>query len=205
MTLPHAVVIAGGQGERLGGVRKTDLRIGGQQLLDRLVGALGAVAAPVMVATGPAGAGRAQWLPEGVVAVPDIGAQRAGPLAGLAAAIADLRSRGVTSGVLVSVAVDTPLLPADYVPRLLAALEGVPATFAARGDDFYPTNAAWRIEAIADLPERMADDPAPHSLKALLAALEARRVGWDAADGSNPFANINTVADLIALGRRIKA
>ena len=46
MSLPHAVIIAGGEGQRLGGVRKADLRIGGVRQIDRVIEALGAVAAP---------------------------------------------------------------------------------------------------------------------------------------------------------------
>ena len=226
--LPHAVIIAGGQGQRLGGVRKADLRIGGRRLLDRVIDGLGPVEQPVVVATGPA-AGPTLQLPAGAIGVADIGGEHTGPLAGIAAAVVALRARGVSAGVLVSVAVDTPLLPADYVTRLLAGLGEASAAFALWGEDFYPTNAAWRIEAIADLPEQMMLGAAPASPKALLPHLNAVPVDWkresplpgrSVADlspggrsgavatpptgGNDPFANVNTVSDLIALERRLK-
>ncbi|MFN4211385.1 MAG: NTP transferase domain-containing protein, partial [Devosia sp.] len=49
MTLPHAVIIAGGRGERLGGVRKADLRLGGRRLVDRVADELGPLASPLML------------------------------------------------------------------------------------------------------------------------------------------------------------
>ena len=103
MSPPHAVVIAGGRGERLGGVIKADLRIGGRRLLDRVVGALGAVESPLMISIGP----RHHWpgLPADAVAVADLAATTGGPLAGLAAAVASLQARGIDRGLLVSVAV----------------------------------------------------------------------------------------------------
>lgn len=199
MSPPHAVIIAGGRGERLGSVRKGDLRIGGRRLVDRVADALGAVAGPLMVATGPGDS----WcrLPDGAVAVPDLDAPVGGPLAGLAAAIEALRARGISAGLLVSVAVDTPFLPVDFVTILRDGLASAPVAYAACGGQFYPPNAIWRVEALAGLPARVREGAAPRSLKALQQELDARRVDWTDRGGMNPFANLNTVTDLIMLGR----
>ena len=199
MSLPHAVIIAGGRGERLGGVRKADLRIGGRRLVDGVTEALGSVAAPLLISTGP----RQDWhgLLDDAVAVSDLDAATGGPLAGLAAAIAALRERGIVTGLLVSVAVDTPFLPRDFVTRMRDALGDGPAAYAAWDDQFYPPNAIWRIEAVADLPEQVRDGSVARSLKALQQGLGARPVDWTGHGAGNPFANVNTVADLIALGR----
>ena len=145
----HGVIIAGGKGERLGGVRKADLRIGGRRLVDRVAEALGAVSAPLLIATGPGGA----WprLPVGAVAVPDLDAPVGGPLAGLAAAAAALRAHGIDRGLLVSVAVDTPFLPADFAAAMRDGLGYAPAAYAAYGAQFYPPNAIWRIEALSSM------------------------------------------------------
>ena len=120
MSLPHAVIIAGGKGDRLGGVRKADLLVGGIRLVDRVAQALGAVQAPVMIAVGPQDDGRRARSDS--IAVSDLAAPVGGPLAGLAAAIAALHERGIGAGLLVSVAVDTPFLPEDFVAVLAAAL-----------------------------------------------------------------------------------
>ena len=203
MTRPHAVIIAGGEGQRLGGVRKADLRIGGVRQIERVIAALGAVTAPVLVATGPHG--RSIDLPPGCLAVPDLDAACGGPLAGLAAAIGWLTQAGIVEGMLVSAAVDTPLLPHDFFGRMRAALSSAPAAFAAWGDDFYPPNAIWRIERLQDLPASTIAGTAPASLKALHHALGAERVDWAAGGTDNPFRNINTVTDLVALQRIAKA
>ena len=199
MSLPHAVIIAGGKGERLGGVRKADLRIGGIRLIDRVAKALGAVAGPIMISTGS----RDDWrnLPNGAIAIADLDAPMGGPLAGLAATVATLQDCGIGEGLLVSVAVDTPFLPADFVARLRVGLDEAPAAYAAWEDQFYPPNAVWRIEALADLPGMVRQGRAAPSLKALQRELGSRAVNWSGHASGNPFANINTVADLIALGR----
>lgn len=199
MTLPHAVIIAGGRGERLGGVRKADLRIGGRRLVDRVAAALGTVEASLMIATGP-GDSRLR-LPVGAVAVADLDAPVGGPLAGLAAAVEALRMRGIGTGLLVSVAVDTPYLPADFVAVMREGLGSAPAAYAACGDQFYPPNAIWRLEALVALPEQVRTGSAAPSLKTLQKMLGAVPVDWAGRAGGNPFANVNTVDDLIALGR----
>ena len=49
--MPGAVILAGGRGERLGGVIKSELRIGGVRLLERVAGQL-ADCDPILVAHG---------------------------------------------------------------------------------------------------------------------------------------------------------
>jgi molybdopterin-guanine dinucleotide biosynthesis protein A len=194
----HGVIIAGGQGRRLGGVRKADIEIGGVRLIERVAARLEGVASPVLVSTGPAAA---EWLLRvGFEAVPDLGGDLGGPLAGLVAAVARLRDRQVREGILISAAVDTPFLPRDYVTRLVKGLEHAPVAFSAWREAFYPPNAAWQIEAILDLPERMAD---VGSLKGLQRDLGGGSVGWDEMP-DNPFDNANTPPDLLALEERAK-
>ena len=115
--------------------------------------------------------------------------------------VAALEARGVSEGLLVSAAVDTPYLPQDFAAVMADELGDAPAALAAWGADFYPTNAIWRIEALADLPRRVMAGTAPGSLKALLADLGARRVDWRGRCAADPFRNVNTVADLLALSR----
>lgn len=189
-----AVVLAGGEGSRLGMVRKADLRLGGRTMLDRVAEPLAACDQPVLVATGP---GAATETTHGI-SVPDLPGTLAGPLAGLAAAVAHLRGSAAPGDAVVSVAVDTPFLPADFVERLSTALNDRPAVYSAWGDGFYPTNAAYRLDAISHLPEEAAEIGSP---RRLLESLAAARVDWtEPAD--DPFANLNTLADLAALTRR---
>ncbi|WP_375452036.1 molybdenum cofactor guanylyltransferase [uncultured Devosia sp.] len=198
MSIPHAVIIAGGQGDRLGGVRKAELRLGGQRLIDRVSTALGPVVSPLLVASGPG-----HRVPQGdYPGVPDLSATPSGPLAGLAAAVDWLAENGATDGLLVSVAVDTPFLPPDFVAVMIAALGSNAAVYASWGNDFYPPNALWRLECIAALPERIRAGTAPKSLRASLVELGANPHDWQAQSPLNPFDNLNTLGDLIRLGRR---
>ena len=199
MSLPHAVIIAGGRGERLGGVRKADLRIGGRRLVDRVAAALGTVDGPLMIATGPGD--KRFRLPAGAVAVADLDAPVGGPLAGLAAAVEALRTRGIGTGLLVTVAVDTPFLPADFVAVMSKGLGSAAVAYAACGDQFHPPNAIWRLEALATLPEQVRAGSAAPSLKALQKMLGAAPVDWVSVASLDPFSNVNTMDDLIALGR----
>ncbi|HWU19466.1 MAG TPA: NTP transferase domain-containing protein [Devosia sp.] len=201
MSAPYAVIIAGGQGQRLGGVRKRDIRIGGITLIERVRQALGAVAEPLLVATGP---GEAVRLDDGMLAVADLDGPLGGPLAGLAAAVDALQRRGVDNGVLVSVAVDTPFLPPGFAGTMAAAVGDADAVYAAWGEDFYPPNAAWRLGALSALPGQVRDGTAPGSLKALHGQLKGGRLDWSAGHERDPFANLNTLADLIELQRRAR-
>jgi molybdenum cofactor guanylyltransferase len=201
VSAPHAVIIAGGKGSRLGGVRKAELRIGGIGLLDRVAGRLAGVAEPILVATGP-GTSPVR-LPAGCSGIADLAKPCAGPLAGLVAAVQHLRDNGVRNGLLVSVAVDTPFLPTDFVSRMIASLGDSPAVYAAWGEDFFPPHAVWQLEALQGLPIELDSGAAPNSLKALQRRIGARRLDWAQRGKSNPFININTMAELLTAQARV--
>ncbi|WP_172122945.1 MULTISPECIES: NTP transferase domain-containing protein [unclassified Devosia] len=199
MSLPFGVIIAGGAGQRLGGVRKAELRVGGVRLLERVAAAFGPVAAPLLIATGPHRAPAP--LPDGALAVPDLPAAVGGPLAGLAAAVAALKQSGIESGVLVSAPVDTPFLPAGFAQVMADALGQAEAIYARHDQDFYPPVAAWRLEALQSLAGDVGRSSAPASLKALHRQLGSAELDWPAEE-SNPFININTLAEVLAAEKR---
>lgn len=202
MTRIAAVVLAGGRGERLGGVRKAGLKLRGRRLIDATLANLARHCAPVLVSTGRIDPALLQ-LPDGVVAIADLDLPVAGPLAGLLAAADWVGKEASTPDLLVSIAVDTPFAPEDFVPRLVAELpEGASAAYATCGSAFYPTNAVWRRETLARLAARIGDQTLPRSLRAFLEEIGAHTVDWQPAADGDPFSNINTLADLIALGRR---
>ncbi|HUH78247.1 MAG TPA: NTP transferase domain-containing protein, partial [Devosia sp.] len=156
---------------------------------------------PLMLSTGPGAPAPSQSRPG--LALPDLDLPIGGPLAGLLAALDSLRARAVISGILITVAVDTPFLPPGFAATMAAELHQAPAAYAAWGDNFYPTNAAWRIESLIDLPTRLRTHSEPRSLRHLLENLGARRVDFASRYPLDPFANINTLPDLLALQRRI--
>ena len=108
-----AIVVGGGGGERLGGVSKPDLTLGGVRVIDRVCGVLLQVCGAGCVAVVPP----TVRVPEGVMRTledPPSG----GPLAGIDAG---LRALGIDDDVLVVVvSVDAPGL-AGSVPALLGS------------------------------------------------------------------------------------
>ena len=195
----HVLILAGGRGSRLGAVRKSEIRLGGQPLLARVANRLPVDQNAFLISTGPDASGPVDF----GTALPDLDAPLGGPLAGIAAAAAHLRDRAPPDSVMVSIAVDTPFLPLDFVPRLLAALaDGARAAQACWRGNAYPTNAAWRLADLQHLPEQAHGGAGVQSPKALLAQLNAVSVDWEATQAEDPFANLNTLADLINLSRR---
>jgi molybdopterin-guanine dinucleotide biosynthesis protein A len=191
------VILAGGRGERLGGVVKAGVTVGGVRLLDRVLAQV-SQCRPIVVAHGPHDPG-ALDLPADVIAVPDLPSDYAGPLAGFAAAVAVL-PRDIE--VLICAAVDAPFLPVDYVERLLAGLGEAPAAIGSYDGQSYPTNSAWRLDRFRDLPARLLAGTAPHSLKSLAAQADGVTVEWPHDPAGDPFANINTPEDLAAAEAR---
>jgi molybdenum cofactor guanylyltransferase len=187
-----AVILAGGEGSRLGHVRKANLLLGGTTLQQRVTERLRDDVDAVFVSSGSA--------PALLGGLPDMPGNVSGPLAGVASAVAHLRERATLDDVLVTVAVDTPFLPDDFVRRLGQPLVQGAASFAQWRTDFYPTNAAYRLGAILDLPERVEAFVSP---RRLLASLAAEPVSWDHLP-DDPFANLNTLSDLVALARRAR-
>lgn len=194
------LILAGGRGERLGGAIKSELVLGGVRLLERVATRLGSCS-PLLVAHGridPA----ALRLTAGMIAVPDLDGDYAGPLAGVAGAIAYLNALTSPPELLISVAVDTPLLPANFADRLVAGLGDNPAAIASYGGQPYPTNAIWRIERFRYLPAQVSARTAPRSLKSLATAAGGISVEWPTTAAGDPFANVNTPEDLAELQQR---
>ena len=193
MSRVFGLILTGGEGSRLGGVRKADLRIGGVRLLDRVASVFEGEVTELLVASGQ----------EGVVGphtcIPDESTTRMGPLAGIRAAVRYLETRAEAEDVLVSVAVDTPFLPQNYVVRLRNAAAATRAAYAAWGENIYPTNSAWQLGALRDALEETSESAGP---KAILRKLGATAVDWSAESATDPFSNLNTLNDLIALQRR---
>ena len=113
-----AVILPGGRAQRLGGTDKASLELRGRTLLEHALGAVEGAAEVVVVG------------PEAETSRPVTFARESpsggGPLAGVAAGIAVLRQEHERVVVL---AVDMPHVDAATVTRLLAAAEGVDASW----------------------------------------------------------------------------
>ncbi|MBT26789.1 MAG: molybdenum cofactor guanylyltransferase MobA [Rhodobacteraceae bacterium] len=186
------VILAGGQGQRMGGQDKALLRLGGQTLLDRAIGRLGPQCSGLAVnANGDAGRFGRLDLP----VLPDSAAGQLGPLAGILAAMD--WAAGLGAGRVVTIAVDTPFIPLNLVDRLAAEGAAGVAMAASEmpGSDRHlqPVCALWPVALREDLRTSLAEGERkvrkwaqPHGLEPVLFADQ----------GVDPFFNINTPQDL---------
>ena len=193
MTTP-VLVLAGGQARRMGGVDKPLLALRGRTVLRHILDRLRAAHGPFAIS---ANGDPARYASFGLPVLPDPPAYAGrGPLAGLMSGLdwaASLRAP-----VLLTVPGDAPFLPPDLAGRLAPA----PALASSLGRR-HPPASLWPVEeARTALRAHLgALDPAARSGWSVLAfadALGARVVEFspDPAGGIDPFADIDTPADL---------
>lgn len=192
MTAPVvAVILAGGQGRRMGGVDKAMVALAGRTLILRVFERVAPqVAAAAISANGDPARFAAFGVPVLADAPQEPPGRFAGPLAGLLAG-ARWALAAHPGALLLSVPCDVPFLPADLVARLAAAR--LPACAASFGR-LHPLVALWRPEAL------VGPAGAGGSARALLAALGGGSVAWDGEE--DPFVNVNDRAALLAASRR---
>lgn len=185
------VVLAGGEGRRMGGADKGLQRLKGRALAERVLERLRPQVGQVLIS---ANRNLDQYREFGYPVVEDLTPDHAGPLAGIQAAM----NRAATP-LLLSAPCDSPLLPADLARRLGAALDAAAA-------DIAVPRAGGRVHRAFCLVRRQ-----------LLPRLDAflagggRRLGhWheslhavevDFEDCAEAFGNINSLADLDQLAR----
>ena len=180
------VILAGGQGRRMGGADKGLQELGGRPMAAHVLERLAPQVDAVLIS---ANRNLERYAELGCPVLPDTLDGYAGPLAGLQAALAQ-----ATTPLLVTAPCDSPFLPADLVARLhdgLVAQQAELAVACAAGR----THRAFCLLRRELLP----------GLDAFLAAGE-RRVGlWhaslkvaevDFSDEAAAFGNINTPEDL---------
>ncbi|MBJ6986982.1 MULTISPECIES: molybdenum cofactor guanylyltransferase [unclassified Devosia] len=184
----YGLILAGGTGSRLGHVRKAELRIGGERLVDRISGVMAASTDALYVATGIAEQPHLRL----AASVPDLGPNE-GPMGGLRAFLHHIEPS--EDSIVVTTSVDSPFLPAHYVDAMRAPLaaQGLAVVSVWQGQR-YPTHAAWRVSAL----KQVAGQSSP---KRALESLNASELDWSA-EKANPFANINDFSDLLAAQRR---
>ncbi len=141
-----AIILAGGRATRMGGADKALQKLGSEPLVAHVIAALQPQCVSVVInANGPA----ARFAPFGIPVVPDNLPDFPGPLAGVLAGLDYFAAQRPDLAFAVSVATDTPFLPADLVARLHAARAAKKAEIAvARSDNIvHPTFALWPVGA----------------------------------------------------------
>jgi molybdopterin-guanine dinucleotide biosynthesis protein A len=129
------------------------------------------------------------------------GAGLAGPLLGVAAALAHARRRGFS--LLATAPCDAPFLPLDLVARLTAAMaaSGARIAVAQSPRGLEPMFALWSEHALGEIAAELAHGEA--SPRAVMARLGAVRVPFAPREGEDPFANLNSREDFAAAEARL--
>lgn len=182
------VVLAGGEGRRMGG-GKPSRRLAGHSLIERALALAHRWSDKVAVAIRDplqiAGV-------EGATVIVDEGDE--GPLEGVRSALRFAWDEGLV-GVL-TIACDIPLAPHDLMDRLAAALTpGIGAAVATSGDVLHPAAALWSSHALDALPAYLASGRS--SLKGFAEHVGYVAVEWPT-EPYDPFLNVNSPEDLAA-------
>jgi molybdopterin-guanine dinucleotide biosynthesis protein A len=190
------IVLAGGKSSRMGGGDKCLRPLGGRPILGHVVARLKPQVADMII---NANEKAQRFAAFGLPVVADSIAGYAGPLAGIQAGLAWIKTNRPETQYGITVAADTPFFPGDLVQRFLAERISSPALMVARSAlGVHPVIGLW--------PVSLADE--------LQGALEqgARKVGaWTAHHKAievdfppveiggrkiDPFFNINRPEDL---------
>jgi len=179
-----AVILAGGQGTRLGGADKAFLELNGQPLLAHLLARLAPQVEKIAIsANGDATRFDTFALP----VLLDGAFAGTGPLAGVAAGLDWAAAQGAET--LVTVPVDTPFIPHDLVQRLTPA----PSVAVYQGRQHHLV-AHWPVSARYGLRDFL-ETGAPHKVRDFLTHCAVGAVHFNGP--ADPFLNINTAEDLV--------
>jgi molybdopterin-guanine dinucleotide biosynthesis protein A len=189
MTAVTGLVLAGGQGSRMGGVDKGLAPFRGRPMVAHVLERLAPQVDEILV--------NANRNPEAYAAfghrvIADEIPGFAGPLAGFERGLAHARGE-----LVATVPCDSPFLPPDLVPRLRAALEsaGADLAVARTGTQAHPVFCLMRRAVHASLERFLASGQ--RKIDRWYAALAVVEVAFD--DEAQAFANINTRDELADL------
>ena len=179
------VILAGGEGRRIGG-NKPSRMLAGMSLLDRAIAYARSQARLAAVAVREERQARNVDIP----LIRDEG-EIDGPLGGLVAALRFARDEGAYSAL--TIPADIPFLPPDLADRHLETLQQERAAIPCSGGNLHPVCGLWRVEALDAVPEYLASGR--RSLKGFAELVGYVAVDWPAIP-LDPFFNINSEQDL---------
>jgi molybdopterin-guanine dinucleotide biosynthesis protein A len=176
------LILAGGGGQRMGGLDKPLLTLGRETFLDRIIRAMD----PPDIAINANG-DPARFASHGLPVLDDGPFSGQGPLAGVLAGLIWAERLGAEA--LLTVPGDTPFIPAG----LAAALAPAPAC-AASGGQTHHLVALWPVAVRAGLQDLLSR-PGPRHVVRFAEAIGMRRVDFPAVPW-DPFTNVNTPDEL---------
>jgi len=189
MTSVTGVVLAGGQGSRMGGVDKGLQPFRGRPMVAHAVERLAAQVDELLINANRNPEVYAQF---GHRVIADEIEGFAGPLAGFERGLAHAKSE-----LVVTVPCDSPFLPTDLVARLRAALESNQADLAVAktGDQTHPVFSLMRRDVLPSLQQFLSSGQ--RKIDRWYSGLKVVEVPFD--DDPDAFLNINTREELASL------
>ncbi len=180
------VILAGGQGRRMGGVDKGLQYLNGRPLVQWVLERLAPQVHTVLIS---ANQNPERYAEFGCPVLPDVIPGFAGPLAGLQAALAH-----AATPLIATVPCDSPFLPVDLVERLHAALQARHADLAVprTGDRAQRAFCLTRRELLPKLDAFL--NSGERKVGLWHASLNVVEVAFD--DQADAFSNINTAEEL---------
>jgi molybdopterin-guanine dinucleotide biosynthesis protein A len=184
------VVLAGGQGRRMGTVDKGLVPLNGRPMVQHVLDRFAPQVDDILI---NANQNLERYAGFGFPVVPDDVGGFAGPLAGLHAGMTR-----ATRPLVCTVPCDSPFLPRDLVARLHVALRRDDAQLAVARtfDQPHPVFALVRRDVLPDLAAFLAGGG--RKIDAWYADLSVTEVAFD--DEADAFRNINTITELTAAG-----
>ena len=180
------VILAGGQGRRMGGVDKGLQLLGGKAMIEHVIARLAPQVDEIVI---NANQNLDRYSRLGHAVAPDVTGGFAGPLAGLQAGL-----QAAKSPLVVTAPCDSPFLPADLVSRLAGALGPNQLAVAKTGDQPHPVFALVRRDLLEHLTAYLSGGG--RKIDAWYASLRVVEVPFD--DEAEAFSNINTREELRA-------
>ena len=178
------MVLAGGQGRRMGGVDKGLQLLRGKPMAQWAIERLAPQVDEILINCNQNLDAYARF---GRRLVPDEIGGFAGPLAGLHAGL-----KAASHPLLVTVPCDSPFLPQDLVSRLRAHLQGNDLAVAKTGDQPHPVFSLVRTRVLENLEAFLKGGG--RKIDAWYASLRTVEVSFD--DEADAFRNINTLEEL---------
>jgi molybdopterin-guanine dinucleotide biosynthesis protein A len=180
------IVLAGGQGSRMGGVDKGLQAFRGKPMVAHVIERLSPQVDELLV---NANRNPGEYARFGHRVIADEIPGFAGPLAGFERGLAH-----AAGALVVTVPCDSPFLPVDLVARLRRHLESADAQLAVArtGDQSHPVFCLMRREVLPSLQQFLGSGQ--RKIDRWYEALRVAEVGFD--DEADAFLNINTLAEL---------
>ena len=184
MDAVSGIVLAGGQGRRMGGVDKGLQPFRGKPMAQWAIERLAPQVDELIVNANQNAAAYARF---GYRVVPDQLGGFSGPLAGLHAGM-----KAAAHELVVTVPCDSPFLAADLVSRLRSFLKENDLAVARTGDQAHPVFALVRKRVLGNLEAFLASGG--RKIDLWYAGLKVTEVAFD--DEADAFRNINTLEEL---------